>query len=253
MGTANATVTATFVAKDCTDKGTSSITSTSGNSCDYGPVDSYYKYSTRQILYKKSELDLSSGKKGIIKSIYFKYKYTSAMTKKTNVNIYMANTNLSSLSSSSYVPYANFTLVYSGSLNCTSTNNWNEFFLDTPFEYNGTGNLVVLIDDNSNAYDGNSYTFYYHSATGAQIFRRSDTDNQNPSTADWTTYSVQNYRPSTKFCIEEIGSCSADPEIGDASLNGSLNRTHHFTALTFVCQSQFTNLYFVIMSKISCL
>jgi len=203
--TGSSTINVTFEAKGCDDKGASSITSTSGgNSNTYGPVDDNYKYSTRQILYTKSDLGLSSAtKKGTIKSIYFYYKYTTAMSSKTDVKIYMANTYLTSLSTSSYVPYSEFTLVYSGPLNCTATNSWNEFFLDTPFEYTGAGNLVVMIDDDSGVYDGSSYTFYYHSATGAQIYKRSDSSNEDPSTTDWSTYTPDNYRPSTKFCIQE--------------------------------------------------
>lgn len=203
--TGTSTINVTFEDKGCSDKGASSITSIAdGNSYTYGPVDEYFKYSTRQILYTKNDLGLSAvTKKGTIKSVYFYYKHTTAMSKKTSVKIYMANTSLTSLSASNYVPYSEFTEVYSGSLNCTETNSWNEFTLDTPFEYNGVGSLVLMIDDNSNAYDGNSYTFYYHSATGAQIYKKSDTENEDPSTTDWTTYTAENNRPSTKFCIQE--------------------------------------------------
>ena len=211
MGTANATVTATFVVKNCTDHGGTNVTSQSGTAHAYGPVSSYYNYSTRQVLYTKTDLDLGATKKGSIKSIYFKYGYGTAMTKKTNVTIYMANTHLTALSNSSYVPYSEFTQVYTGSLNCSGNGSWNEITLNTPFEYNGVGNLVVMIDDNSGDYDGNSYVFGYHtantlSANYAQLYNNSDSNNEDPSTTDWSnssTYSATNYRPSTKFCIEE--------------------------------------------------
>lgn len=237
MGTTNATVTATFVEKVCTDKGASSVTSTSGgNSYAYGPVSDFHNYSTRQILYTKSDLNLGTNKKGIIKSIYFYYKHTSAMTAKTSVDIYMANTNLSSLSTASngQVRYSDFTHVYSGPLNCTATNNWNEFILDTPFEYNGIGNLVVLIDDNSNDYDNNSYTFYYHSATGAQIYTNNDDTNEDPSTTDWSTYTAVSYRPSTKFCIDAITDMVQSTVTWVAGSNPSFNSQTDYegTALT---------------------
>src|SRR5574344_1408186 len=38
--------------------------------------------------------------------------------------------------------------VYEGALNCVQ--GWNEFTFDTPFEYPGSGNLLIAIDDNSN-------------------------------------------------------------------------------------------------------
>ena len=204
--TINVAITINFEAKNCTDHGGTNVMSESGSSNAYGPIAPYYNYSTRQILYTKTDLDLGSTKKGTIKSIYFKYAYGTAMTAKTNVKIYMANTYLTALAKGSCVPYSEFTEVYSGALNC-SINGWNEITLNTPFEYNGAGNLVVMIDDNSGAFDGSSYVFRYHTAnttTGSQIYNNSDSNNDDPSTTDWSTgYTATNYRPTTKFCIEE--------------------------------------------------
>ncbi len=206
--TVNVTITINFEAKNCTEHAGTNVTSGASTSYAYGPVSNYHNYCTRQILYTKTDLNLGTGIKGSIKSIYFEYAYSSAMTKKTNVTIYMANTNLTALAKGSCVPYSEFTQVYTGSLNC-SINGWNEIELNTPFEYNGVGSLVVLIDDNSEDYDGGSstYLFKYHEASttsGAQIYYNSDTNNDNPSTTDWSTdYTATNYRPNTKFCIEE--------------------------------------------------
>ena len=59
---------------------------------------------------------------------------------------------------SSLIPPSNLAPVYYGPLYCTT--GWNEIVLDMPFDYNGTDNLVVAIDDNSGNYNGNSYRFY---------------------------------------------------------------------------------------------
>ena len=195
-----------FEAKGCTDHAGTNVVSGTTYSNQYGPVDPYYEYSTRQILYTKTDLGLAAGKKGTIKSIYFQYQYSSSMTKTNTVKIYMANTALTALSTSDYVTVTSFDEVYSGSLNCT--NGWNEIILDTPFEYNGSGNLVVVIDDNSNADEGgSSYAFYYHTAnttTGAQLYTRAISTNADPTTSStWTGATATNYRPNTKFCIEE--------------------------------------------------
>ena len=190
-----------FEDKGCTEHNGDDVVGGSSTSYTYGPVDNYYKYSTRQILYTKTDLNLGSTKKGTIKSILFEYAYTTVMSKKTDVDIYMANTYLTGLSTSSYVPYSEFTKVYSGAFNFT--NGWNEVFLDTEFEYNGAGNLVVMIDDNSGAYETSSYVFKYHSYSGGQIYSYSDTNNENPSTTTWSSYTASDTRPNTKFCIEE--------------------------------------------------
>ena len=47
--------------------------------------------------------------------------------------------------------------VYTGNLNCHQ--GWNTFTFTTPFQYNGTDNLVLIVDDNSGDFDGDSYVF----------------------------------------------------------------------------------------------
>lgn len=205
----NCTVRINFESKGCVDHAgdnAQSYTGTgTGTGYTYGPVDAYYEYNTRQILYTKADLGLAAGKKGVIKSIYFRYAYGTAMSSKTSVKIYMANTSLAALSTSNYV--TSFTEVYSGALNGSGNGTWNEIILDSPFNYDGIGNLVVVIDDNSNAYDGTNYVYSYHTASttsGAQLYTRSASSDADPTAAaTWTGATLVNYRPATKFCIQE--------------------------------------------------
>lgn len=204
--TSNITVTINFEERNCSEHKGDNVISGSSSEYVYGPIDNYYNYSTRQILYTKTDLGLAAGKKGTIRAIYFEYNYSTAMSKKTKVDIYMANTSLTKLATGSAVPYSSFTKVCATkAFNFTS--GWNEVELTTPFEYDGMGNLVVLIDDNSGVYEGSSFVFKYHPAsttTGAQIYAYSDGTNVDPSTTDWSTgFNADNYRPNTKFCIEE--------------------------------------------------
>lgn len=199
------TIQINFEYKGCSDHAGTNVTSGESTDYTYGPVDPYYEYSTRQILYTKTDLGLAAGKKGTIKSIYFEYGYSSPTTSKTDVTIYMVNTNLTALSTSNYVTVTDGDIVYTGPLNCS--NGWNEIELSTPFSYNGIGNLVVVIDDNSDAYDGTSYVFKYHTAnttTNAQLYTRSASTDADPkAAATWTGASTTNNRPNTKFCILE--------------------------------------------------
>ncbi len=232
--TKNITVDLAYTDKGCTTHGASSITSGASTGYTQGPVDEFYKYSTRQIIYTKSDLGLAAGKKGTIKSISFQYGYGTAMTKKTDVDIYLANTNLTSLTTGSYVPYANFTKVYSGALNCSGNGTWNEFEFTTSFEYNGVGQLVVMIDDNSGDYDGMSYVFKCHSGvSGAQVYKRQDSDGDiDPET--WTPANETDSRPNTKFCIEED---DMTPATVNWYVNGSIEHTqtdYPGTALTSI-------------------
>lgn len=196
------TLYAKWVDKGCTTHAGTNVTSGTTPSNQLGPVDLYYKYCTRQILYTKTDLNLGATKKGTIKSIYF--DYATAVAKKGSVKIYMANTSLTALSTSNYVPFESFTEVYDGSFNSASTG-YQEIELTTSFEYNGLGNLVVLIDDNSGQYEL-STNFNTHTATtttGAQIYKQNDSSNEDPSTTNWSTYTASNSRPNTKFCIQE--------------------------------------------------
>lgn len=195
--------------------GCTNYTVGTGSSCTYanGPVDDFYKYSYRQIIYPAASLTA-----GTISALSFNYCYTTAMSSKTNVNIYLGHTNLSSFASTtSWIPISNLTLVYSGPLNC-SANGWNSFTLTNPFEYNGVDNLVMAIDDNSNAYDGSSYTFYYTSGSGGtQLYYRSDSENPNPSAPPSGTL-VASY-PNTRFCIDDCEGTSPNITFANSTLS----------------------------------
>lgn len=168
-----------------------------GTSCSYtyGPVNNFYKYGYYQYIFP-----MSTGA-GDITSIGFQYCYETAMTSKTNVNIYMGQTTNSAFASAtSWIPLSDLTLVYSGPLNCSS--GWNSFALTTPFYYDGTSNLVIAIDDNSNAYNGTSYTFYYTAGTGNSVlYYYNDGTDVNPASPPSGTVAA-NY-PNTKICIED--------------------------------------------------
>ncbi|MBO7572223.1 MAG: gliding motility-associated C-terminal domain-containing protein [Bacteroidales bacterium] len=173
------------------------VTIGNGTSCTYtyGPVNNFYRYGYYQYIYPLSS-------PGQISSLSYQYCYTTAMTDKTNVNIYMGQTSNSTFSSSTdWVPLSNLTLVYSGPLNCTAQG-WNTFTLTTPYYYDGTGNLVIAIDDNSNEYDGSSYTFYYTSGSGNNVlYYYSDSTDPNPASPPSGTLSAN--CPNTRICIED--------------------------------------------------
>ncbi|MBR3945960.1 MAG: gliding motility-associated C-terminal domain-containing protein [Bacteroidales bacterium] len=169
-----------------------------GETCNYtnAPVNDYYKYGYRQIIYPAASLS-----PGMIMSISFYYCYSTAMTKKTNVNIYLGHTaNATFATTSSWVPLSGLTLVYSGPLNCSQ--GWNRVTLPTPFSYDGTNNLVLAIDDNSGQYDGSSYTFRTTEGTGnVMLYQHSDSENVDPASPPAGTLSST--FPNTKFCIED--------------------------------------------------
>ena len=119
------------------------------------PLYTNHPYSYTQQLVLASEL----GGAGEISSINFQYVGSrNVMGTKTNCTIYMGHTTLSSFSSvADFVSPEELEMVYVGTLNCYRQ--WNRFYLDKPFAYNGMDNLVVAIDDNSGEAQSLTYNF----------------------------------------------------------------------------------------------
>ena len=143
------------------------------------PINNYYNYCYTQEIFLASELNGAAD----FNSISFDYAYASPMTKKTNVNVYLGHTTQSDFAStSSWVPFNNLQLVYSGSLNCT-VRGWNTFVLDSVFHYNGNDNLVLVVDDNSGEFNGSAYVFHYQtqSPNYRSMYNQSDSSNPDPT------------------------------------------------------------------------
>jgi len=175
-----------------------------GTSTSYNtPINDYYNYSFVEMLFLANEL---SGDEGTIYKIGFQYGYSSAMTSKTNVKIYMKNVTVNALTSGSGTAWITdgLTQVYSGSLNCSGNGTWNDFTLQTPFNYTG-GNLLVVVDDNSGDYDGSSYVFRYTSTTANTVkYYQSDSYHYSLTGSYLISSQTGGYgsnRANTRFCI----------------------------------------------------
>lgn len=166
------------------------------SSNNYGPVNNNWGNCYRQIIYDPSELCV-----GVINGIAFQYAYTSAMTAKTNVKIYMGMRSTATFANNTDWT-TDLTEVYSGDFNFTSQG-WQWFDLTTPYDYNdGSKYLVVAILDNSNAYDGSEWAFYYTTCTGIkQLYMQRDGTPYDDPINNGSTVSTATIRPNTRFCI----------------------------------------------------
>ena len=169
----------------------------------YMPVDNYYRNSYSQQIFLASEIGVA----GAIDKISFDYAYTSASTKKNDVKIYLGHTDKDVFASSTDWITDGLVKVYEGNLNCTQ--GWNEFVLDTVFYYNGLDNLVVVVEDNSNDYDGSSYKFYQTNTTGNMAM------SWHSDSYTWTNQSgtLRSYRSTTRFNI-----CSSERDVAVTSI-----------------------------------
>ena len=153
---------------------------------EYLPTYNYYKYSLTEQIYTSAEL----GSAGAITSIAF---YNGGAEKTRTLDFYLKATTKSSFSSKTdWISVSSSDKVFSGSVTMVA-NDWTTIVLNTPFNYDGTSNVVLVTDDNTG-----EYTYSPHmacrvfAANGNQtIYIYSDNTNYNPSSP--TTSQSSNY------------------------------------------------------------
>jgi hypothetical protein len=138
------------------------------------PTNVWYKYTTSQQIYTQSEI----GEAGTITAVSFQYNGNATSGSRT-LDIYMTHTNSTTLST--WVAVTSASKVYTGTQTFT-TAGWYTITLDTPFEYDGTSNIMVTVDDNTGSYIGSSGRAFYVYATGSTraIYNQSDSYNVTP-------------------------------------------------------------------------
>ena len=156
------------------------VTIGSGSSTNaYIPTYAYYKYSLTEQIFTAAEI----GQSGTITAISFKVSNAKSTTR--TLAVYMKHTTKTSFTSKKgWEAVSSSNLVYSGSVTF-SASGWTTITLNTPFEYIGTNNLLLAVDDNTGSYvssSSDSPKFYVYS-TGANRALRvySDNTNYNPS------------------------------------------------------------------------
>lgn len=125
-------------------------------SCDQ-PFRMDKNYSLVQQIYTAEEINLE----GTITSISFNYRSTlpfsmsgvQVFLKHTDKNVFENNADM--------VPVSAEDKVFEGTFSATGKG-WVTIEFDTPFEYNGTSNLLVCCFDPTDGSFGKDYQFYYH-------------------------------------------------------------------------------------------
>ena len=153
----------------------------------YLPSYNYYKYALTQQIYTAEEI----GTACTINIIAF---YNGGAEKTRTYDFYLKATTKSSFSSNAdWVTVSESDKVFSGSVTMAA-NAWTFITFNTPFEYDGTSNLVLIADDNTGQWTSSPHmacrTF---SASGNQaLYVYGDNTNYNPSNPP-TSYTSQDY------------------------------------------------------------
>ena len=156
----------------------------------YLPINSYYSLSEQ--IYTASEM---GGAATEISSVSFFNvgNYNNGITR--NLSIYMVNTDKTSFEDTSdWIPVSDDDLVFSGNVNFT-VHDWVTIHFNTPFNYDGTSNVALIVDDNSN--NSNSTTSCRTFMTGGNQAIRiygsgTNYDPTNPSGNTGTLMSMKN-------------------------------------------------------------
>jgi len=182
----------------------------------YLPSYQSSKYCLSQQIYTKDEI----GKAGKITSVAF-YNYDNG--KPRSFDIYLTHTTKTAFDGDTdWVTVSAENLVFSGTVELKY--GWTVIDFDTPFDYNGTQNLLITIDDNtgedsgsnnlcSNYSSSDNQALYYYKMFGTPL----NLDPTQAVTEVGTIYSKKNaiqlcfetYPKPSKFAAVEIGDVSA--------------------------------------------
>ena len=171
----------------------------------YLPTYAYYNYSLTQQIFTSSEI----GQTGTITAVAFKVGNNKSTTR--TVDVYLSHTTKSAFTGNTdWVSQSTAYRVFSGSVTFASSD-WTTITLDTPFEYDGTSNLLLTVDDNTGSYvssSSNSPSFYVYSASGySSIYKYNDGTNYDPASMSTSGSRLQQNNQVT-FTMQ-VGSASA--------------------------------------------
>ena len=153
----------------------------------YLPSYSYYKQALTQQIYTATEIGMT----GTITYIAF---YNGGTKRTRDYDFYLKHTNKSTFNSNTdWITVQASDKVFSGTVTMTA-NAWTFITFDTPFEYDGTSNLVLVADDNTGDYDDSPYmACSVYNTNGYQThYVYSDGTNYNPMSPP-TSYSNNQY------------------------------------------------------------
>ncbi|MBR0176054.1 MAG: fibronectin type III domain-containing protein, partial [Bacteroidales bacterium] len=147
------------------------------------PSNFFYNYSLTQQIYTADELADVNGE---IRAIsYYNSSSTSTNIYTRHMDVYMVLTEKNAFESETdWVAVTEADKVFSGEVVSAAIRDWVTIYLDTPFAYDGTKNLIVVFDDNSGNYVSSTVTsrcFQTPGVTQALYIRNNDT-NYNPLT-----------------------------------------------------------------------
>ena len=183
----------------------------------YLPTYTSYPYSLTQQIYTADEMNTDACE---ISSVTF---FNSGYEETRDVTIYMVNTSKSSFTSANdWITVTEADKVFSGTF-YTNYRNWTTIYFNTPFNYDGTSNVALIVDDNTNSWNGSTYCRVFDTETTQAIVINGDEIDYNPVNPNYysgTLMSVKNQvifgQPSYDYTV----TVSANPASGGTVSGG---------------------------------
>lgn len=197
---------------------------------EYAPISSCWNYSYSQQIYTAAEINAGGfNGPGTIDKLRFYYS-SGATGSSTGWTVYIGNTTKTSFTSNTdWESSANLTNCFSGTVTYPGGGNWLEITLTTPYEWDGTSNVVVGIDENQGGYNCSVYWRKSDLGANRSIYFYSDPTNPNPSSPP-SASSRANFVPNVQFEMTPAPDCVGAPAtaniIGNLSMlceNSNLN------------------------------
>lgn len=186
------------------------------------PYGCFFGYERSALIYLQSEITAT----GNITSVAFYVDAVNGPATSVPVKIYMKTTTVGDFGGgTNIVPeFTGATLVYTGTVTAAELvpGQWVTKTLNTPFAYNGTNNLEILVETDYGGSGGESSssakTFRVGNTTGSTYLFEYWFQDGTPPTDDGTTSS---YRPNVQLNFTPLTACTGKPTAGatTASVN----------------------------------
>lgn len=176
------------------------------------PIYGNYGYNYSQQIYLASDFaPAMQGSPSLITKVRFFY-VSGDLSLSTAWNLYMGTTAQTNFATTtSWVPLASLTQVFSGNVTAPAGNSWMEVTLATPFLWDGVSNVVLAIDENTPSWS--TVTWRQH-PTGAgsnrSMLYRNDSNNPDPASPPTATTRYA-YVAQTQFVHAPNTACAGTP------------------------------------------
>ena len=174
-----------------------------GTSSDYNvPFCSYYQNGWNQMIYPSTSIGMG----GAITSIAYHCANLSQLTD-TLTRIYMGHTDKTvATSTSDWVPLSDLQEVYRGSItHNAAAGSWLNIPLQTPFDYNGTDNLVIVVSSMRTGYSSSLKYYYTTAANGSVLYRQSDSNTAYAEHPGTNTGTLSTFLPNIRLTFDSVG------------------------------------------------